>query len=341
MRAKNISILGAGAFGTALAFTCHRAGHSVTLLCKDEEQAQEINKFRTNTRYASDKLIFPENVNATTDLGLLNEADAVVIALPAQVLDDVLGVLSTRISPKTPLVLCSKGIVDALPLPHFPINIAKKYFSGPLGILSGPNFASELAEGLPAAAALALDPSVSNSEDFIQLFNHPTFRIYPTTDMIGVGVAGAVKNILAIGCGMIAGKYLGSNAAAAFLTRGLTEMTRLGLAIHAKKTTFFGLAGIGDLTLTCSSPKSRNYRFGFRLGQGEEIGTILNEELCEGYHSLTPVLKLAGHHGVEMPLCQAIKSVVGGESIDVIVESLFSRPTCDSEFLEMDACTGF
>ncbi len=326
MASQHITIIGTGAFGTALALTCHRAGHYITLLSRDPSQVDEINHHHTNKVYFP-ALQLPESIRASESLSSLKDADAVILALPAQVLLTYVPHLKCYIRDKTPLILTSKGIIDGEPLPSFPWDVVKRHLRHPIALLSGPNFASELVENLPAAASLAVE-SLDHQKHLCELFTHPFFRIYPTTDSIGLGVAGAVKNILAIGCGMVAGRNLGSNATAALITRGLAEMTRLGLALGASMGTFLSLGGIGDLTLTCSSSQSRNFSLGFKVAQGQTIDNILNSghPLSEGYYSLDPLLKLAAAHHVDMPLCQAVTHVTRGASLDEVIEALFSRP---------------
>ena len=328
---RNIAIIGAGAFGTALGMTCHRAGHDVTFYVKDEKQAEEISKQHTNTSYFP-KAHLPHGVKATTDLSALMDAKAILIAVPAQTLPALFSSLKHRVSPHIPLILTSKGIVEGTPLPLFPSDLAKAYLENPIALLSGPNFAIELVDHLPAAASLACDTPYQ--KELSELFTHELFRIYPTSDIMGLQIAGVLKNILAIGCGAVAGQNLGQNAMAALMTRGLAEMTRLGLRMGATMETFLGLGGVGDLFLTCSSSKSRNFSLGVKLAKGQSVEKILEEghPLSEGYHNLNPILTLAAYYKVDMPLCQAVREIVHGKSLRTVMKDLFERPLRFQDF---------
>lgn len=348
---QKIVIVGAGAFGTALSMTCYRAlswqqtqpHHvdapqlpSITFLVKDEDQATAINEDHKNPFFRPDFLL-PHSLSATTDPFTLKSANVIILALPTHALLEFCQTAKDIIPHTIPVILTSKGLVH-LKATLFdgtkailPLDCVKATLKNPLAILSGPNFATELIEGLPAASCLSFhenDSNVMHDHHVFDLFRHPRFRLYLSNDPIGVQIAGIVKNVIAIGCGVIFERNLGQNALAALITRGLAEMTRLGLAMGASLETFLGLAGVGDLTLTCSSPKSRNFSLGQKLGQNQTLDTILKSghPLSEGYHSLPALLHLAQHHHVDMPLCLAIDQLLKGETVEAIIDTLFHRP---------------
>jgi glycerol-3-phosphate dehydrogenase (NAD(P)+) len=323
---KKVAILGAGAFGTALSLIAHRAGHAVTLITKTKEHAEILNTTRLNQEFLKN-ITIPPSITITSETLCINQHDVLIIATPAQTLFDIAKSLSSFLNPSIPIILSSKGIVDADPLPFFPYQIVKNLLSNPLALLSGPNFAIELAQGMPSAADLAVE-NFETQENLAKIFVQQNFRIYLTEDFVGVQLAGVVKNVLAIACGMSMGYGYGANTTAALMTRGLAEMTRLGRKLGAKLETFLGLSGVGDLTLTCSSSKSRNYSLGFQLGLGVPIDDLLSQgqPLSEGYHSAAPLLKLAEHHSVSMPLCASIYKVLHGSSIQEEIDELLNRP---------------
>lgn len=329
---QNISVIGAGAFGTAMALTAYRAGHTVTLVSSDTDQADTINTIHTNPDYFPDYKL-PALLTATTDLGILKETDAVIVAIPSHSFENLLTQIQPILPAHVPVLLTIKGLVFSKKegsIPLFPREIFKRYLSNPLALISGPNFAVELVHNLPAATSLA-----TRDAHFARILAHTSFRVYPTQDYVGVEVAGVVKNVLALGCGMIEGAALGRNALFSFLTRGLYEMMNLGQALGADVSTFLSMCGIGDLALTCSSTKSRNFSLGVRIGQGESATEILasGHGLSEGYHSINPLLALAQQHHVEMPLCQAVHDVMQGISITDAVQHLFARPTPDATYI--------
>jgi len=329
MTDKPIAILGAGAFGTSLALLCYRAGHKITLITKSQDQAKKVLASRINEMYLPG-IRLPEDAEITDNMAVIKDAKALVLAIPAQEVPAIVNDLKKNLTAETPVIICCKGIIDKNPLPLFPSEFLKDTLPNPLAVLSGPNFAIEIAQNQPAAATLA-------TPDFnlIHLFQGKMFRLYPSKDLIGVQLAGVVKNILAISCGLVSGKGFGANTTAAVITRGLAEMTRLGIALGADMATFLGLAGVGDLTLTCSSQKSRNYRLGFQLGQGAKIDSLIGvgQPLAEGYYSAGPILKLAKHYQVEMPLCEAVYAVLLGSNIDSVIDDVLSRPIRTDDFL--------
>lgn len=330
-----LGIVGAGSFGTAMAVTAARAGTTVTLVTQSLEQAQEIQEHHTNSSYFP-KIALSQDIHGTTSMADIKNCDAVMVAVPASALFDVLTQLKQILSPTTPVILTSKGMVSHNGIPTLPYLMHQDILNNPCVVLAGPNFAVEIVDNLPTATSIA-SHNLDIARKICTLFHHATFRTYPSQDMIGCQVAGVVKNVLAIGCGIVAGRALGMNTQAAVVTRGLAEMTRLGVKLGAQSTTFMGLAGIGDLMLTCGSVKSRNYSLGFALGQGTLLKDIMKDgaPLAEGYYSAPSLIQLASTHNVDMPLCSAVADVLSGKPMDIAMEELLSRPTSDHEFLEV------
>jgi glycerol-3-phosphate dehydrogenase (NAD(P)+) len=264
---------------------------------------------------------------ADTDMSFLRDCDAVLAVVPAQHLDAALSQLAGAIASTTPVALCAKGLVqDGL---RWPTDVlAARMPDAPPAVLSGPSFAIDVARGLPTAVTLAA-PDSANGETWARSIGRSHFRIYLSDDMIGAEVGGAVKNVLAIACGIIAGRRFGSNAQAALITRGFAELSRFGIAMGARPETLAGLSGLGDLILTCSSQQSRNMSLGLALGEGKSLAEILGsrKSVSEGTHSAAAVVELASKKGVEMPVCEAVRAVLSGETdVDGAITALLSRP---------------
>lgn len=318
---KNICIVGSGAWGTALALTAHRAGQHVTLITR---QPQETPSFPG--------VSLPPDLVISSDLTVLKEADIALQVTPAQTIQETCLRVQPYLSPKACWVICSKGIFlgnpDQTQKPQLLSDVSRKILPNPMAILSGPSFADEVTQNLPAAVTVA-----SDNEDVAKFvastLRHKRFRCYANNDPIGVQVAGAVKNVLAIACGIVRGKGLGNNATAGLITRGLAEMRRLGLALGGKSDTFFGLSGVGDVTLTCSSEQSRNMRLGLALGQnGNSIEKVLKESpfISEGVPTAAAVHNLSQALSIPMPLCQAVYAILYGHvNIDKVVEAILAR----------------
>lgn len=335
LTAKTLGIIGAGSFGTAMAATALRAGTRVTLVTLSKDQAEEVQTHRTNKTYFPD-FVFPSEVFATTNIEAVRDLDAVMVAVPASALFDVFLKLKDILPAQTPVILTSKGMVSDKGVPSLPYLMHQNTIHNPCVVLAGPNFAVEIVDNLPTATSVACY-NLDIARKASSFFHHGLFRTYPSQDVVGCQIAGVVKNVLAIGCGIVAGRGLGMNTQAAVVTRGLAEMTRLGVRLGANSTTFMGLAGIGDLMLTCTSVKSRNYSLGFALGQGENVEKLIQEgaPLSEGYFSAPTLIELAKTQGVEMPLCQAVADVLAGKSAEIAMQDLLSRPTSGHEFLEI------
>ncbi|HEY1097243.1 MAG TPA: NAD(P)H-dependent glycerol-3-phosphate dehydrogenase [Alphaproteobacteria bacterium] len=325
---KTIGVIGAGAWGTALAIAAARAGHSVTLWMRDEAVAAEIQSSRINQSYLPDHTL-PLTITATADPHRLTSCDALLLCAPAQHLDHMLGVLKGAFAPNVPLLICAKGIV--IKTGHLLSQIVQMQCPHhPVGVLTGPSFAHEVAQNLPTALTLAMDePHAALAYDLCGLLSTTHLRVYVTHDVVGAQIGGALKNVIAIACGIAAGKKLGDNARAALITRGLAEIVRFGRALGADSETFLGLSGLGDLTLTCNAMQSRNFSLGVLVGRGEDPQKILSDRhsVSEGVYTAEAVVNLAQRLGVEMPICEAVyETLSGAKSIDYVIKGLLERP---------------
>ncbi len=322
----DIGIIGAGAWGTALAAIAARAGHGVVIQAHEPEVADAINRDHENSLFLPG-IALPETIHAVTDLAPATQARAVLLAMPAQHLRTVTGRAAKAWPAGVPAVICAKGIEQDSGALMSQI-LAETLPEAPLAVLSGPTFAAEVAADLPAAATLAaVDPDLARQ--LAELLSTPRFRIYRSDDLIGAQIGGAVKNVLAIACGIVAGKGLGDNGRAALITRGLAEIMRLGRAIGARPETLAGLSGLGDLTLTCSAEQSRNFSLGLALGRGETLEQIMDgrRSVAEGVFTASSVCGLARRLEVDLPICAAVDGVINHFSdIDAAIENLLSRP---------------
>lgn len=320
-----VGVIGGGAWGTALAALSAAQGDTL-LWARNPDVVAMINRDHANAAYLPD-VTLPENLKATGSLKDLGDCGALVLAVPAQSLRDFAAQIAKQLPGHAPIVIASKGIEIASGLLPSEV-LASLLPNRPLAILTGPNFAAEIARGLPAAATLACaDQGIG--ERLVQRVGRPTFRPYLSDDVIGAQIGGAVKNVLAIACGIVIGRSLGDNARAALITRGLAEMTRLGLALGAKRETLMGLSGLGDLVLTCSGPQSRNLSLGVALGEGKTLAEIMagRRTVAEGVHTAKALQVLAKVKHVELPICAAVDAVLHhGASIDDMLAALLSRP---------------
>jgi len=323
---NRIGVIGAGAWGTALAAAARRAGREVVLWAYEPEVAEAINKDHENTVYLPGVDLDPP-IRATSDLAEAGGADALLLAVPAQKLRTVGGKLAEAVKPGTPAVICAKGIEQgsgAL-MSETAADVLPKC---PLAILSGPTFAIEVARALPTAVTLAC-ADAGLAEALSEAVRTKTFRVYHSTDVIGAQIGGAVKNVLAIACGIVEGRGLGDNARAAIITRGLAEIVRLGLAKGAQADTFLGLCGLGDITLTCNAIQSRNFSLGVALGRGETLDAVLGarKSVAEGVFTAASVTELGRKLGVELPISEAVNDILNrGADIDATVAGLLARP---------------
>ena len=309
---NSIAVIGAGAWGTALAIQAHRAGRRVTLWVRDPDRAREIAATRRNPNLPSATL--PAEITVTN---ILPTADLLLLAVPVQHLRAV----ASRLS-KAPEAICAKGVeLDTLALPL-------EILGRPAAVLTGPNFAHEIAAGLPAAALVAADdPALC--EAIAAALGTPSFRLYASPDPIGAQIGGAAKNVIAIASGIVIGAGLGENARAALVSRGLAEMSRLAVALGGKAETVAGLSGLGDLMLTCAGTASRNYSLGLSLGKGVPLSDILSgrHAVTEGVATAPALVARAHASGVTMPICEAVAGIVGGNfSVTAAIDALLSRP---------------
>jgi glycerol-3-phosphate dehydrogenase (NAD(P)+) len=330
---RRIGVIGAGAWGTALALTARRAGREVALWAREPEVADAIARERRNTLFLPD-VPLDDGVDVTLDLAKAARADAVLLVPPAQHLRATCAALKPHVGENTPLVICAKGIEQGSCA--LMTEVAAEVLPGHVTlVLSGPTFAKDVALGLPTAVTLATTAPEAGRAIAAALKTQ-TFRPYVSADPVGVEVGGATKNVLAIGCGISDGKGLGANARAALLTRGLAEIVRLAVACGGKPETLMGLAGLGDLVLTATSMQSRNYSLGVALGQGKSLDTILGARraVTEGVTTAAAVVKLAAMKNVEMPICAAMNRVLNaGAAVDAELRGLLDRPLRD----EVDA----
>jgi glycerol-3-phosphate dehydrogenase (NAD(P)+) len=324
MSFERIAVLGAGAWGTALANTAARAGRTVTLWTRDAAAAAAIADRRESPRLPGVKL--DGRITVTAALGTAAAADAVLIVVPAQALRSVAVELSAHLANGTPVVACAKGIERGSHQFMTEV-IAASAPNAAAAILSGPSFASDVARGLPTAVTLAAREEATAAA-LARALGSATFRPYHSTDVRGVEIGGAAKNVLAIAAGIVAGRGLGASAAAALTTRGFVELIRFGRAYGARVETLTGLSGLGDLILTCSSAQSRNFSLGVALGKGEapEFASE-GPKLAEGAFTASALIEMAAERGVDMPVANAVAAVLDKRlSVDEAIDSLLTRP---------------
>ncbi|HYD16856.1 MAG TPA: NAD(P)H-dependent glycerol-3-phosphate dehydrogenase [Patescibacteria group bacterium] len=324
---QNIAVIGGGSWGTALAHILSQAGRDVTLYARDAGLADKINNTHENPVYLAGAKLH-DRLRATASLETaLQKAQLCLLVTPTQYLRETLKKLQPHLPAGIPLVNASKGI--EMTTGYLLSEVAAELLPGhPYAAFSGPTFATEAVRGLPTAITLATSADEKTAQGWANALRGRTFRPYLSDDVIGVEIAGALKNVIAIACGIVEGRGLGQNAKAAVMTRGIAEIRRLGVKRGAKPETFLGLAGLGDLTLTCSSMTSRNYSLGFELGQGKPLQQILAERksVSEGVTTSWAVADYAEQHGVDMPICLAVRHVLhNGANVDEIVQGLLSR----------------
>ena len=322
-----VSVLGAGAWGTALALAARRAGREVTLWARSEALARTLAEKQRNPSYLPG-IELDKGIAATHELEpAIAKAQAILLAVPAQHLRALCVKLGELDDPGAPLVICAKGIEQQSGL--LPSEVIEDCLPGRnLAVLSGPSFASEVARSLPTAVTLACAEK-KTGEALVKALGSKAFRPYFAADPIGAQVGGAVKNVIAIACGIAMGLRLGDNARAALITRGLAEIARLNAALGGKAETLQGLSGLGDLMLTCSSMTSRNYSLGYALGEDMSLVEILGsrKSVSEGIYTASAVVELAGRHDIEMPISAAVDQVLRDHSaIEDAIESLLARP---------------
>lgn len=320
-----INVIGAGAWGTALGTAAHRAGNDVALWTIDKASVDAINT-RNENPFLPNIPLSPE-LTATINLDDAIKADALMMVVPAQVLSSVCNNMKEiGIAEDLPLILCNKGIEQGS-LKLMSEIVAETFPKNPIAVISGPNFADEVAKGEPAATTLACNDKVVG-EKLMQMLGSKLFRTYYSNDIIGAQIGGAIKNVIAIACGISQGKGFGENTKVALVSRGIIEMTRLCKAKGGKTKTLLGLCGIGDMMLTCGTTKSRNMSFGFQLGEGSNLKEVLSQgKTVEGVPSAKSVYMLAKELNVDMPICEAVYKIIHENSdIDETIDWLLSRP---------------
>ena len=318
-----LGIIGGGAWGTALAQVAAQGDGETLLWALEEDVVSAVNRIRENPIYLKGVKLDP-SIRATGNFSELAECDAMLVVTPAQHMRAVLGLMPC---PGVPLVLCSKGIEESSgALLH---QVAREICpTSPIAVLSGPTFADEVAQGLPTAVTLAGE-DMALAEELRDRLAQPAFRIYVSDDVAGAEIGGAVKNVLAIACGVVEGKSLGQNARAALIGRGFAEMSRFGMAFGAKRETLAGLSGLGDLVLTCSSASSRNYSLGVGIGEGKPAAELLSNRktVAEGAFTAPVLARLARKKDVDMPIVEAVDALIAGRAdVDEVLDALLSRP---------------
>ncbi|MDP4823260.1 MAG: NAD(P)-dependent glycerol-3-phosphate dehydrogenase [Aestuariivirgaceae bacterium] len=317
------AIIGAGSWGTALAITAARACGNATLFAHDAAKAADMQATRENSsRLAGIRL--EDGITVTADPEMLRDADCLLIATPAQSLRSLMTVLSPFIARGTPALIAAKGIERGTHLFMSDVLRQAAPHAEPV-CLSGPSFARDVATGLPTAVTLA-GPSLDHAAEIASALSTPSFRIYASEDLRGAEIGGAVKNVLAIACGIAQGLGLGDSARAALTTRGFAELMRAGAALGGKPATLLGLSGLGDLLLTCASTQSRNFSLGLRLGEGLDPADP-SGAVTEGAWTAPVILEMAREQNIEMPVVEAVARVLDGTSTPRDeVTRLLSRP---------------
>jgi glycerol-3-phosphate dehydrogenase (NAD(P)+) len=318
-----LGVIGGGAWGTALAQVAASKGDETLLWAMESDVVDSINQAHENRSFLPG-VALSNGICATADLGDLQDCDAWLVVTPAQ---HMRAVLEQARDCAKPLLLCSKGIEEKSGklLHQVAAEVCPR---AQIAVLSGPTFAHEVAKGLPTAVTLATQDQAL-AERLRHRIALATFRIYVSDDVAGAEIGGAVKNVLAIACGVVEGRGLGQNARAALIGRGFAEMTRFGLAFGARRETLAGLSGLGDLVLTCSSTSSRNYSLGVGLGQGRSAAELLanRKTVAEGAFTAPVLAQLARDKEIDMPITQAVDALISGHaSVDQVLDALLSRP---------------
>jgi glycerol-3-phosphate dehydrogenase (NAD(P)+) len=323
---RRLGVIGAGAWGTALAQTARLAGRDVLLWAREPEVVTEINTRHVNSVFLPGVPLDPA-LEATDDLGRVAATDAVLMVAPAQHVRAVATELAGSLPAGKPVVICSKGLEQASGKLMGAV-LDETLPQAVQAVLSGPSFAAEVARGLPAALTLACRDEVVG-QHLARAVGYRHFRLYWSSDLIGVQLGGAVKNVLAIAAGIVEGRQLGASAHAALVTRGFAELQRFGAALGARAETLKGLSGFGDLLLTCGSSQSRNMSLGRALGCGEKIADVLGSRrsVAEGVYTAAAVVTVAREKDVEMPICEAVHAIVEGTtSVETAIGGLLARP---------------
>jgi glycerol-3-phosphate dehydrogenase (NAD(P)+) len=323
MTIDKLAVIGGGAWGTALAQVAAAGGRETLLWAIEEDVVAAINRIHENPVYLRGQKLNPA-IRATSNFSELSGCDAWLVVTPAQ---HMRAVLSRSPCPHMPLILCSKGIEEGSgQMLH---QVARTVCpTSPVAVLSGPTFAHEVAAGLPTAVTLACEDEALG-EPLRERLALPEFRIYLSDDVAGAEIGGAVKNVLALACGVVEGRGLGQNARSALIARGFAEMTRFGLAMGARRETLAGLSGLGDLVLTCSSTSSRNFSLGKAIGEGRDAAALMADRrtVAEGAHTAPVLYRIASERGIDMPIVGAVAALLQGTTpIEQVLEQLMARP---------------
>ncbi|MGL4398168.1 MAG: NAD(P)H-dependent glycerol-3-phosphate dehydrogenase [Hyphomicrobium sp.] len=326
MNIDTISVIGAGAWGTALAHALAQAGRKVMLWAREADVAEDINLRHVNRQFLPG-IDLHHDVGATGDLAVAARSDCILMVVPAQHVRSVSRQLAPHLRSGQPVVMCAKGIEqDTGKLMGDVIGEALPDVT--LAVLSGPSFAADVARGLPAALTLACR-SEATGKALTTALSSRQMRLYWSSDIVGAELGGAVKNVLAIAAGIVAGRELGASAHAALVTRGFAELRRFSEALGARPETMMGLAGLGDLILTCGSPQSRNMSLGRQLAEGRSLADILGARtaVTEGVHTVSAVVRLARAQGIDMPISEAVDAIISGRiTVDDAIVGLMQRP---------------
>ena len=323
---SKIGIIGAGAWGTALAMAAIRAGNEVVIQAHEPEVAEAINHHHENSIFLPSYEL-DLGIKATSVMVDAVDADVVLLVAPAQHMRGVCDAAAADWPSGVPAIICAKGIEQGSCALMSEV-VGEMLPGKPIAVLSGPTFAAEVARDLPTAVTLACDDETM-AKVLMETLSTRYFRIYRSRDVIGSQIGGAVKNVLAIACGIVEGRKLGDNTRAALVTRGLAEISRLGMAKGAQAETLAGLSGMGDLTLTCNAVQSRNFSLGVALGSGQRLEDILSERnsVAEGVFTASSVTDLARRLNVDLPICSAVDGVLNhGANIDATINGLLARP---------------
>ena len=326
MDIRKIGVVGGGAWGTALAQSVSQNGYPVKLWAYEKETVDAINDRNENPVFLPN-VALNSTLSATSDFREMSDCDVLLVVSPAQFLGKIAAQLKPHTKPDCPFVICSKGIEieSQLLMSQVLENVIP---DAHIAVLSGPSFAIEVAQGLPAALTLACEDEETGLA-LINALGHTALRLYWSSDVIGAQIGGAIKNVIAIACGICEGKNFGRNAHAALTTRGYSELVTIGKSFGGRAETLTGLSGLGDLILTCSSSKSRNMSLGFALGEGKSLDEILGERksVTEGGYTSAAIADIAQSRDLELPICTAVDMILKGKcSVDEAIEALLSRP---------------
>lgn len=321
-----IGVVGAGAWGTALAQLSATAGCDVTLWAREQDVVTSINDHHENEMFLSG-IALSEHITATAELSDMAERDFIFMVVPAQFVRAVLIELHDHISQSAVIVLCAKGIEQSSGKIMTEV-VSEILPKSPIVVLSGPTFAREVACGLPSAVTIA-SKYQQVTKTLSEAIGQPTFRPYASRDIIGAEIGGALKNVFAIACGITTGRKMGDNARAALITRSLSEMVRFGEIYGAERSTMMGLCGLGDLILTCSSPQSRNMSLGISIGEGKSVEELMSgrKTVAEGFYTSSVLAKICREEKIDLPIVMAVNDILHeGKDVDVVITDLLNRP---------------